>query len=92
MVFIVGFPRTNTHYDLVWVVVDRLTKLVKFISTKKGVKTPKLGRLFMEHLYKLYGLPPNLVFDRFKKFDSHFWREVLKKLHTALSMSTTNHP
>ena len=88
MDFITGLPRTNRGHDSVWVVVDRLTKLVKFIPTRKDVKTPELARLFIEHLYKLYGLPADIVSDRDRKFDSHFWREVFKKLDTTLSMST----
>ena len=80
MDFITGLPRTNRCHDSVWVVVDRLTKLVKFIPTKKDVKTLELARLFIEHLYRLYGLPADIVFDRDQTFDSHFWRKVLKKL------------
>ena len=92
MDFIIGLPQTNRGHDSVWVVVDRLTKLVKFIPTRKDVKTPELARLFIEHLYRLYGLPADMVFDRDRKFDSHFWREVFKKLATTVSMSTTDHP
>ena len=58
MDFIIGLPRTNCNHDLGWVVVDRLTKLVKFILTRKDMKNPKLARLFIEHFYRLYGLPP----------------------------------
>ena len=92
MDFITGLPRTNCDHDSIWVVVDRLTKLVKFIPTRKDVKTPKLARLFIEHLYWLYDLPADIVSDRDRKFDSHFWREVFKKLDSTLSMSMTDHP
>ena len=92
MYFIIGLPQMNYNHDLVWVVVDRLTKLVKFIPTKKDVKTLELARLFIEHLYWLYGLSADIVPDRDRKFDSHFWREVFKKLDTTLSMSTFDHP
>ena len=92
MDFIIGLPQTNRGNDSVWVVVDKLTKMVKFIPTKKTVKTPELARLFIEHLYKLYGLPADIVSDRDRKFDSHFWREVFQKLETTLSMSTADHP
>ena len=30
--------------------------------------------------------------DRDRKFDSHFWREIFKKLDTTLSMSMVDHP
>ena len=40
MDFIVRLPRTNRGHNSIWVVVDRLTKLVKFIPTRKDVKAP----------------------------------------------------
>ena len=60
--------------------------------TKKDAKTLKLARLFIEHLYKPYGLPTNIVSNRDRKFDSHYWREVFIKLNTNLNMSIVDHP
>ena len=60
MGFITSLPRMNQGHDSIWVVVDKLTKLVKFIPTRKDVKTPKLARLFIKHLYRLYGLPVDM--------------------------------
>ena len=71
--------------------MDRLTKMAKFIATKKTVKTLELAKRFIEHLYKLYGLSADIVSDRDRKFNSHFWRKVFKKLDTTLSMSSANH-
>jgi hypothetical protein len=34
MDFIVGLPRTRDGYDLIWVIVDRLTKVAHFIPVK----------------------------------------------------------
>lgn len=93
MNFITGLPTTSRGNDSVWVVVDMLTKIAKFIATKKIVKMLELAKLFIEHLYKLYGLlPTDIVSDRDRKFNSHFWREVFKKLDTTLSMSTADRP
>ena len=55
------------------------------------MKTPKLARLFMKHIYMLYGLLIDIISNRDRKFDSYFWREVFKKLDTTFSMSTTDH-
>ena len=57
----------------------------------KNIKTLVLARLLIEHLYRLYGLPPDIVSDIDRKFDSHFWTEVFKKFDTTLSMSTIDH-
>ncbi|MCO5568899.1 hypothetical protein L7F22_022601 [Adiantum nelumboides] len=92
MDFIVGLPTTARGHDLVWVVVDRLTKLCRFIPTKSTVKTFELARLFVQQLYRLYGLPSNIVSDRDQKFNSHFWRSVFKRLGTQLNLSTADHP
>ena len=63
-----------------------------FIPINTNVKTPALARLFVEQLYRLYGLPTNIVSDRDTKFNSHFWRAVFHRLDTQLNMSTSNHP
>ena len=46
----------------------------------------------MENVYRLYGLPSNIVSDRGRKFNSHFWQAVFSKLGTMLNLSTANHP
>ena len=92
MDFIVRLLTTNCSHDATWVVVDWLTKMCQFIPTKKTVKTPELARLFMENIYRLYGLPANIVSDRDRKFDSHFWRAIFKRLDTLLNLSTTDYP
>ena len=92
MDFITGLPKTNCNHDLVWVVVDRLAKLVKFIPTMKDVKTLELARLFIKHIHRLYGFLVDIVSNRDRKFNSQFWREVFKKLDTTLSMIMVDHP
>ena len=72
MDFIVGLPNTRRGHDAIWVIVYRLTKLGRFIPTKTTVTTPELARLFIENIYRLYGLPTNIVSDRDQKFNSHF--------------------
>lgn len=92
MDFITRLPKMNRGHDSVWVVVDRLTKMACFIPTCTDIKTPEVARLFIEHLYQLYGLPADIVSDRDPKFNSHFWQAIFKQLDTTLSMSTSDHP
>ena len=92
MDFIVGLPNTLRGHDVIWVVVDCLTKMAKFIPTKTTLSTPKLARLFVDQLYRLYGLPSSIVSDRDRKFNSHFWRAVFSNLDTKLNLNTADHP
>ena len=92
MDFIVSLPRTQKGHDAIWVVVDRLTKMARFIATKTTVTAPELAYQFVDELFRFYGLPMDIVSDRDPKFTSDFWMQVFKKLETTLSMSSTDHP
>jgi len=50
MDFIVGLPRTQTGYDSIWVIVDRLTKVTHFIPIKITYSGTKLVELYMERI------------------------------------------
>ena len=66
--------------------------MCRFIPTKTTIQTLELARLFVENIYKLYGLPSNIISDRDQKFNSHFWRAVFQRLDTMLNLSTADHP
>ncbi|KAL0303315.1 UNVERIFIED_CONTAM: hypothetical protein Sradi_6199600 [Sesamum radiatum] len=51
-----------------------------------------VAKAFIDHIYKLHGLPINIVTDRDKVFTSKFWQELLKGLGVNLSLSTAYHP
>jgi hypothetical protein len=56
MDFIVGFPRTHTGYDSIWVVVDRLTKAAHFIPVKTTYNSVVLAELYMARIVCLHGV------------------------------------
>ena len=92
MDFIVSLPRTQKDHDAIWVVVDRLTKMARFIPSKSTVTTQDLAYQFVTELFRFYGLPMDIVSYRDPKFTSDFWTHVFKKLETTLGMSFTDHP
>jgi len=48
MDFIVGLPRTQSGYDSIWVIVDRLTKVAHFVLVKTTYTGAKLAELYMQ--------------------------------------------
>ncbi|WVZ76120.1 LOW QUALITY PROTEIN: hypothetical protein U9M48_024119 [Paspalum notatum var. saurae] len=50
MYFIVGLPRTQSGFDSIWVVVDRLTKVTHFIPVKTTYTGAKLAELYMSRI------------------------------------------
>ena len=51
MDFIVSLPRTQKGHDAIWVVVDRLTKMARFIATKTAVTAPEWAYQFVDELF-----------------------------------------
>ncbi|WMV33692.1 hypothetical protein MTR67_027077 [Solanum verrucosum] len=47
MDFIVGLPRTRQQYDLIWVIVDRMTKLTHFILVKVSYTAEDYAKLYL---------------------------------------------
>ena len=44
MDFVVGLPRTQANYDVIWVIVDRLTKLAHFLAIRNNFSLDRLAR------------------------------------------------
>nr|GEV88827.1 putative reverse transcriptase domain-containing protein [Tanacetum cinerariifolium] len=53
MDFITKLPRTRSGHDSIWVIVDRLTKLVHFLAVSEDLKTEKLARLYINEIKAL---------------------------------------
>jgi hypothetical protein len=87
MDFIEGLPKSN-GYDVILVVVDRLTKYAHFVAIKHPYTTADIAQVFMDRIVKLHGLPQSIVSDRDTVFVSTFWKELFKLYKVKLNMST----
>jgi transposase InsO family protein len=92
MDFIVGLPRTQSGYDSIWVIVDRLTKVAHFIPIKTTYSGLQLAELYMSRIVCLHGVPKKIVSDRGTQFTSRFWERLHEALDTQLRFSSAYHP
>jgi hypothetical protein len=92
MDFIMGFPRTQSGYDSIWVIMDRLTKVAHFIPVKTTYSGPQLAKLYMSMIVCLHGVPKKIVFDRVTHYTLKFWERLHETLDTQLRFSSTYHP
>jgi hypothetical protein len=64
MNFIVRLPRTQSGYDSIWAIMDRLTKVAHFIPVKTTYYELQLAGLYMSRIVCLHGVPKKIVSDR----------------------------
>jgi len=91
MDFIVQLPESN-GYTSILVVVDRLTKMARFIPTTANVDSDGTLMLFLTRVVGIHGIPDNIVSDRGSVFTSRFTRTVMKALGIKQNLSTAFHP
>jgi hypothetical protein len=92
MDFITRLPTSTKQNDAIMIVVDKLSKSAHFIPIKSTCKAIDITQVFMQEIFRLHGMPKEIVFDRDMKFTSNFWKSLMAGLETQLLFSTTYHP
>ncbi|KAD7477365.1 hypothetical protein E3N88_00501 [Mikania micrantha] len=92
MDFITKLPRTPRGYDLIWVIIDRLTKSAHFLPIREDYKMEKLSTLYINEIIARHGTPTSIISDRDSRFTSRFWQPLQKALGTRVNLSMAYHP
>jgi hypothetical protein len=74
MDFITGLLKVHGK-DCIYVVVDRLTKFAHFYAIPIEYSAVQVAKIFFRKVFRLHGLPKNIVSDRDSQFIGTFWRE-----------------
>ena len=90
MDFIEGLPKFE-GFEVILVVVDRLTKYVHFLPLSHPFIVAKVAAAFMQGVFKLHGMSKSIVNDKGAVFIANFWQELFKLQGTNLAMSSTYH-
>ena len=90
MDFVVGLSVFRI-YDAIWVIVDRLIKLVYFLVIKKTDGAEVLVKKYVKEIVRLYGVLASIVSDRDSRFVSVFWRVFQVEMGIKVYMSIVNY-
>ncbi|KAI3827955.1 hypothetical protein L1987_02044 [Smallanthus sonchifolius] len=84
--------RTSSGHDMIWVIVDRLTKSTHFLPIKEIDKLEKLARIYLKEVVSRHGVPISIISDRDSRFTSRFWQSLQTALGARLDTSIAYHP
>jgi hypothetical protein len=73
MGFTTDLPLVN-GMDSIFVVVDWLTKMAHFISNNKTEIGEETTKLFIDNVYRIHGLPNDIILDMGTQITANFWR------------------
>jgi hypothetical protein len=91
MDFIVGLTKSGNKSDIM-VEVDCLSKYAHFYALNHPFTTSIMAQCFMDHIFKLHGMPHSIVSNKDPTFTSKFWQELFRLQGTQLHLSTAYHP
>lgn len=92
MDFITDLP-ISRGFDSCLVVVDHdVSKAVVFIPCHKTADAVKTAELYLDHVWKRFGLPDKIISNRGPQFASKFFGELCRLLDINRSLSTAYHP
>ena len=92
MEFIAGLPHTRKLHDLIWVIIDRVTKYTRFLAIQTKDSTKDYTKHNNSEIVRLHGVPLSIISDRCPQFTSHFRKSFQKGLDTQVYLSTTFGP
>jgi hypothetical protein len=61
--FIVGLPLTAHKFDLIWVIMDRLSKSTHFIPIHTNCNVQKYAGIYIPHVLCLHKVPKTIISD-----------------------------
>lgn len=89
--FVTGLPVSKGN-TCIMTIVDRFSKSAHFVPLPKLPTAKETAELMIIHVFKIHGLPIDIVSDRGPQFTAQFWRCFCKLIGATSSLSSGFHP
>jgi hypothetical protein len=92
MDFIVKLPLSNGFDSILTITDHDCTKAAIFIPCNETITAKGVAKLYLQHIFKRFGLPQKVISDRDPRLAGKFARALCTALGITQNMSTAFHP
>ncbi len=89
--FVTGLPLSAGN-TVILTVVDHFSKAAHFIPLPKLPSARETAQVMVDHVFRIHGLPSDIVSDRGPQFASQFWKEFCHQIGASPALSSGFHP
>ncbi len=68
MDFVMNLPRSTRGFDAIFSIVDRFSRLCRFVPCHSDITAQQAADLFFEHWLCRFGCPKKIISDRDPRF------------------------
>ncbi|KAK5877443.1 hypothetical protein CesoFtcFv8_024946 [Champsocephalus esox] len=87
--FVTGLPPSDGN-TVILTVIDRFSKSAQLIPLTKLPTAKETAEIMLQNVFRLHGLPSDVVSDRGPQFTSRFWSEFCRLLGASVSQPHSN--
>src|SRR5713226_1463182 len=92
MDLITGLPPIRGHDAILTIVDHGCSRSAIFLPCSTTITGVGIAQLYLEHVYRWFGLPTKLITDRDPRFTSHFGKALAMRLGIQQNLSMAFHP
>lgn len=90
--FVTRLPMTVTKKDVIWVIVDHLTKSVHFLAIRTNYAMQRLTEIYITKILRPHGVPVSITSNQDPLFTLRFWKRLQEALGSKLQFSIDYNP
>nr|XP_054587779.1 uncharacterized protein LOC129153052 [Nothobranchius furzeri] len=89
--FVTGLP-ISKGFNSIFTVVDRFSKSCHLVPLQHLPTSAETANLLIKHVFRLHGIPSEILSDRGRQFISRVWKEFATHLGARVALSSGFHP
>ncbi len=92
MDLITGLLQHHGHNAILTIVDHGCSRAAIFLPCSNTITGPGIAQLYLDYVYRWFGLPTKMISDRDPRFTSQFRKALTEKLGIQRNLSTAFHP